>query len=84
MHFSSATKNWINLTTDSRLCESSKNEMDDCDFVYGPMVANVHQVKYNKHKARTHNPPKYQLASKNNTSDKLLQQSIHSFIWMSK
>lgn len=80
----SATEKWVDLTTDSRLCKSSKNELDDADFVYGPMVANVHQVKYDLQKAKSHNPPKYQLASKSKQSDALLKAAIHSVLWIQK
>lgn len=84
IHFDKASKKWIDTTTDSRLCKSSKNELDDCDFVYGPMVANVNQVKNNIERAKTHKPPKYQLASKTNSSDKVLEKCMRHFIWIQK
>lgn len=84
LHFDSATNDWIDLTTNSRLCKNKKNKLDTYDFVFGPMVANVNQIKYKNKLAKTHNPPKFQLASKSEKSDKLLSNSIHSVIFIKK
>ncbi len=81
-NFPSATRNWMELTADSRKCVS--NMLDHCEFVYGPMVANPEQVCSGKQKPKTHNPAKFQLASKKDSSDKYLYQNIHSFVWIRK
>lgn len=84
VHFPTASKKWVDLTTESRVCESIKNELDDCDFVYGPMVANINQVKHKIEKAKPHRPPKLQLASKSKESDNILAQSVHGIVWIRK
>lgn len=84
IRFKSATDEWKYLTTNSRLCQNKSNKLDSYDFVYGPMVANIHQIKQENKLAKTHCPPKFQLASKSERSDNILSKSIHSFIWIKK
>jgi len=80
--FSGVSRNWKDLTSDSRKCVA--NMLDHCEFVYGPMVANPEHVVSGKEKPRAHNPPKFQLASKKDRSDQYLYDNIHSFVWISK
>jgi hypothetical protein len=67
---------WRDLTKSSRLCKDKRNSLDDYNFVYGPMVANPQDIKYNNKIPKTHNEIKWQLASKNNNSDKFLKKHL--------
>jgi hypothetical protein len=81
--FDSPTDEWKILVKDSRSCRK-KNELDRYNFVYGPMLENVEAVKKNNAMANAHNPIKWQLASKNPVSDKILKNSIIGAIFSRK
>jgi hypothetical protein len=74
---------WRKLTKSSRLCYDTKNELDDYGFVYGPMVANIHEIKQNID-PKTHKNIKWQMASKNNNSDKFLNKCLEYVIIIGK
>lgn len=74
-------ENWKSAVTKSRHCVSLEPheinipEIALYDLVFGDMVANPQQVAENK-PARTHKPPKKQLASKSYQADRFLQSCI--------
>jgi hypothetical protein len=81
--YESATADWKDMTTQSRQCKLKKNALDAYDFVYGPMVGNVKDIKSGE-RACTHKPPKFQLASKSDRSDSLMSGWIHGIMFLSK
>ena len=68
--YDTATAEWVRLVTSSRQCQEYSNDMDDLDVVYGPMAANVKDITDENKMAKPHKPPKFQLASKSNKSDR--------------
>jgi hypothetical protein len=82
--FEDATPEWTRLTTHSRLCKARRNELDKCDFVYGPMVANAKEIFTFGKESVPHNTCKYQLASKSDASDEYLQANMLGSIWLRK
>ncbi len=74
---------WKELTAHSRRCKESSNELDKHHFIYGPMVANVEQVKKG-FPSKPHKIPKFQLASKKNKTDEYLHECIYGIIIFSK
>ena len=81
--FEEATDEWKYLVKESRLCKK-KNLLDNMNFVYGPMLANIMDVKQDNIEAKTHSPVKWQLASKCRESDKILKKSIIGAIFIKK
>lgn len=80
--FNSITQEWVKLVQESRIC--NKNELDDFDFVYGPMCANADPVAYKGASPVPHNPVKYQLCSKSKRADQYLQQHMLGIVYLSK
>jgi hypothetical protein len=64
------------LTKSSRLCKDKRNDLDNYNFVYGPMVA----IANSNETPQPHNNIKWQLASKNNSSDKFLKKYLSHVI----
>lgn len=79
--FKDAGGAWTELVTASRRC--GKNELDRCDSVYGPMVANVEAVVTQVEPARPHDIPKFQLASKSNAGDEFFSKCYVGAVFMS-
>jgi len=71
--FATANEEWVDLVTESRLCEANFNELDNCDLVYGPMAANPEAIEKGEARARPHRRARFQLASKSNSSDTYLR-----------
>jgi hypothetical protein len=69
---------WKRITRQSRMCQQQINEIPElnrCHLVYGPMVYNVKSAEKGRTPI-THTPPKMQLASRDDVSDRYLQQHI--------
>jgi hypothetical protein len=69
---------WARITRESRMCTQKIDEISeirDCHMVYGDMVYNVEETKAGA-QPLTHRVPKRQLASKDDVSDRYLQQHI--------
>jgi len=83
--FDGPNDEWKQLVKHSRSCRK-KNELDKYNFVYGPMLENVLDIKniQTNVEAKPHNPIKWQLASKNPTSDKILKKCMIGAICMQK
>jgi len=64
--FSSANAQWKALVKSSRQCLVKENELDEFDFVFGPMLNN----------STPYHPTKWQLASKNEVSDGILKENM--------
>jgi hypothetical protein len=78
--FENADEEWKMLTKSSRLCKDKRNNLDNYNFVYGPMVANPNKIRYDNETPQPHNNIKWQLASKNNSSDKFLKKYLSHVI----
>ena len=78
--FRDATDDWAQLVTMSR--RDKDNELDNYDFVYGPMAANAWQVK--KQAAKAHDPPKFQLAAKTTGALAFLKSHYLGGMWLNK
>lgn len=76
--FESANTKWRDLVTASRRCVI--NELDRCDFVYGPMAANVSEIAQKN--AKPHKPPKYQLACKGTKADDIMTHALKGIFWL--
>jgi hypothetical protein len=71
---------WNKIVTKSRLCTpkpilNELIELREIDLVYGKMLANPTNVENGEHPL-THNPPKFQLASKTTMGDRFLQECL--------
>jgi len=80
--FHNETTEWGDLVTSSRRCNKKYNALDKFELVNGPMAANVHDVMHENKRARPHNPPKFQLASKSINSDIYLRSCLAGAIFM--
>lgn len=81
-YFTSANDEWKQLTTNSRRCTEQNNVLDKYDFIYGPIVSNVHNI--DKEEAQTHNPIIFQLATKTEKANKYLKNHYIGSIWIEK
>ena len=81
--FHEPTNEWKHLVKDSRLCKR-KNMLDDMNFVYGPMLENVKDIRIEGIEAKCHNPVKWQLASKSRESDRILKKCMIGAIFIKK
>ena len=79
--YDSATSEWVALVTSSRQCRDDINDLDWFDVVYGPMAANVKPIEKENKEARAHKPPKFQLASKSNESDRYFAKKVVGVIF---
>ena len=72
--FESNNKEWQDNVKESRQCFDSDEiqYLDTFDIVYGPMCANVYQVKYDDVDPIPHSKIRFQLASKTESSDKFI------------
>lgn len=77
--FRSCDRDWERTVASSRRCVDDRNELDDYDFVYGPMLANVSDVLAGR-RARPHDPPRWQLAVKG-TAQAALKRSLVGVLW---
>ena len=59
-------------------------ELRRIDFIYGPMVSNGQEVASTYVNPKTHNPPKYQLASKTDAGCNYLYDNILGIIFFQK
>jgi hypothetical protein len=59
-------------------------ELRRIDFVYGPMVSNGDDVVSKYVNPKTHNPPKYQLASKTDAGCDYLHDNILGILFFQK
>jgi hypothetical protein len=82
---------WITITKKSRLCSdearvkvTEMSELRRIDFVYGPMVSNGDDVVSKYVNPKTHNPPKYQLASKTDAGCNYLHDNILGILFFQK
>jgi hypothetical protein len=80
--FESPNKSWIEMVTKSRRCK--KNRLDDCDMIYGPMVANVTAVVSGTEDAVPHRPALFQLALKGAQADRWATNGILGVLWISR
>jgi hypothetical protein len=80
--FENATSEWVELVTSSRICQAEINDLDWYDSVYGPMAANIRAICSRGVVARTHATPKFQLASKSNTSDMYFRNCLSGAIFV--
>jgi hypothetical protein len=80
---------WISGVVKSRQCVSLEDyeynisEVEDYDLIYGNMLANPQRVLEGG-KPMTHKPPKKQLASKSDDSDRFLQKHIVGCFFFNK
>lgn len=74
--FKEPNQEWKDLVKNSRLCKHRSNALDDYDFVYGPMCANVHQIKKRNADPSPHPNIKYQLCSKSDRADQFMHQAM--------
>jgi hypothetical protein len=81
--FDEPSDEWKTLVKNSRSCKK-KNELDNMNFVYGPMLANIMEIKQDDSIAKTHNPIQWQLASKCKESDKILKNNMIGAIFIGK
>ena len=82
--FPSPNDKWKTLVKNSRMCQTSKNDLDAFNFVYGPMLKNTRDIKELDVEAMTHLPIKWQLASKNVMSDRFLKESMIGAIFLKR
>ncbi len=79
---------WVAVTKKSRMCVpkiyNELRELRGIDLVYGPMVYNPIEVHDSLEKPITHNPPKFQLASKTDKGDKFLYEHMIGAIFFQK
>lgn len=80
--FTRADQAWTELTLSSRRCEVDSNELDEFDFVSGPMVANPSAVIDHDARPRAHAPPRFQLACKSNAAAGVLTPSLVAIAWL--
>ena len=80
--FDKPDQKWKRLTRDSRMCR--ENELDETDFVWGPMVSNANAVSRNGATPVTHNPPLIQLTGKSDRSDQIMLESMVAVFWIRK
>lgn len=78
--FEGPTRSWKELSTKSRRCK--KNRLDDCDMIYGPMVANVTAVTSGDEDAMPHRPVRFQLGLKGAQADRWATKGIVGVLWM--
>ena len=79
--FETPNDKWKTLVKESRTCEDDDNELDTYNFVYGPMLKNVGDIIKSDVEAEAHLPIRWQLASKNETSDNILRESMLGVIF---
>ena len=89
-----AGEEWITITKKSRICNDDVRnkeikvpeipELRRIDFIYGPMVSNGQEVASTYVNPKTHNPPKYQLASKTDAGCNYLYDNILGIIFFQK
>ena len=85
--FPSANDEWKRLTRASRSCPgggSIQNELDFCDCVKGPMVANPREVCMGRTPAVHIDGTRTQLASKSSTYDAFLAKALVGAVFFSK
>lgn len=79
---------WITITKKSRTCVpkfyNELKELRGVDLVYGAMVYNPIEVHDFLEKPITHDPPKFQLASKTDTADTFLYEHMIGAIFFQK
>ena len=86
---------WTRICTYSRICDEANidlvREVDEYDFVYGEMVANIGELnklkeakKVRSYIAKPHKNPKFQLVSKSYTADKFLRERIVACCYFTK
>jgi len=80
--FNGPNDEWKHLVKISRMCEVPRNELDNYNFVYGPMLKNISQIRTSE--AQPHFPYKWQLASKSDSSDRFLKKNIVGTIFLKK
>ena len=76
--FDRPNREWSRLTAESRFCKKARNELDHFDFVRGPMVGFSTGVST----GAPHKPPKFQLASKTNASDSMMNSYLIGVLWL--
>ena len=81
--FKTNNKEWQDNVKESRLCKS-RQILDSYDMVYGPMCANVHQVKKLDAIPIPHNPIKFQLASKTDKCDVFITECFRGVLYFYK
>lgn len=80
--FDKPDKKWKKLTRESRMCQ--ENELDETDFVFGPMVANANAVSKRGATPITHSPPLIQLTGKSDIADKIMLKAMVGVFWIKK
>jgi hypothetical protein len=80
--FESVDRDWKRLCKSSRMCQDEINELDTCDFVYGPMVHNVNSVRQGDAACRAHKDVRFQLAAKKDKACEYLGANwIGTIVW---
>lgn len=82
-HFNKTTEEWQTLVKHSRKCIGRLNELDTCDFVYGPVCKNQKQVREQDAVPRAFSN-KYQLAAKSDKADAFMKQHLWGTIFFRK
>jgi hypothetical protein len=82
--FNTNTKEWIELTKSSRICEDEENELDNYDIIYGPMVSNPIKVSNKLEDPCVHNQIKYQYAFKKEIACNFLRKHLIGTIFYDK
>jgi hypothetical protein len=86
---------WTSVTQEARRCVKDRDRLREgqipeiasirrFDFLFGNMVANVNDVRYNNTLPSTHTPPKTQLTSKTRRGDMFLQEHILGCLFFQK
>lgn len=81
-YFNDVDNEWKKLTTDSRRCQMTMNDLDNYNLIYGPMLANVNNIHLEE--ARAHKPIKYQLAAKKTKTEQYFRKNFIGTIWFDK
>lgn len=79
--FKSVDVEWKRTVKSSRLCEVSANELDEYDFVSGPMVSNPNQVRNSIEEPKTHKPPKVQVAVKEKRAAMYVRKNLIGILY---
>jgi len=80
--FKSTDIEWKRTVKSSRLCEVRANELDEYDFVSGPMVSNPNQVRNSVEEPKPHKPPKVQVAVKEKRAAMYVRKNLIGIMYL--
>ena len=80
--FQEADNEWKAMVKSSRMCKDAKNELDDFNFIYGPIVKNVKGIKIHGEEPVAMNGS--QMAVKKEKGEEYLSKNCMGALWLNK